>query len=348
MTTALRPAAGGKSAAARRPQAGRVGSMLRYAGRRLAYSVPVVLVASFVFFWAIRSTFDPLAKLRQGRDPGVITRETARLGLDRPVIEQYGLWMKAFVSGDWGVSTRTGGHAQDMIASALATTIQLMVWAVLFAVVIALAIGTYSAARQYSLGDHLLTGLSYLGVAMPAFWLGLMLIQILAIWPREQFALDQPPLYFVGLHSPGQSGINADYFRHLALPVLTLTIGLIASWSRFSRASMLEALTSEYVKTARAKGVPPRRIFFRHALRNSLAPFVTVVAADTALLIGGLVVTEQIYAISGMGRLFLDSLLAGDVFVLLPWMLIVALAMVLFNLAADLGYALLDPRVILR
>ncbi|MFJ6983131.1 ABC transporter permease [Streptomyces sp. NPDC091389] len=331
-----------------RGRAGRSRQMLRYAGRRLAYSVPVVLVASFVFFWAVRSTFDPLTKLRQARDPGVLARETARLGLDRPVVEQYLLWMKAFVTGDWGVSTRTGDRAEGMIGSALGTTLQLVVWAVLFAVIVALLIGTYSAARQYSAGDHLLTGLSYLGVAMPAFWLGLMLIQVFAVWPREQFGLSQPPLYFVGLHSPGASGINADYFRHLVLPVMTLTIGLIASWSRFSRASMLEALHSDYVRTARAKGVPPRRIFFRHALRNSLAPFVTVVAADTALLIGGLVVTEQIFAISGMGRLFLDSLLAGDVFVLLPWMLIVALAMVLFNLAADLGYALLDPRVTLR
>ncbi|AXK37028.1 ABC transporter permease [Streptomyces armeniacus] len=322
--------------------------MLGYALRRLIYSVPAVILASFVFFWAVRATFDPLTKLRQARDPGVVRREAARLGLDRSVAEQYFLWMKAFVTGDWGVSTRTGDSAQSMLASALGTTVQLVFWGVLFAGVLALAIGTYSAVRKYSLGDHVLTGFSYLGVAMPAFWLGLILIQLLAVWPKEQFGLAQPPLYFVGLHSPGQSGVNADYFRHLALPVLTLTVSLIASWSRFSRASMLDALGSDYVRTARAKGVPPRRIFFRHALRNSLAPFITVVATDSALLIGGLVVTEQIYAIPGMGRLFLDSLLAGDVYVLLPWMLIVAVAMVLFNLAADLGYALLDPRVALR
>ncbi|MGW6522847.1 ABC transporter permease [Streptomyces sp. NPDC054962] len=328
--------------------AGQGGQMLTYALRRLVYSVPVILVASFVFFWAIRSAFDPLVKLRQARDPEIVQREVARLGLDRPVLEQYVLWLKAFITGNWGVSTRTGDEAQNMIGSALGTTLQLVFWGILFAVVLGLAIGTYSAVRQYSLGDHVLTGLSYLGVAMPPFWLGLILIQVLAVWPRQQFGLAQPPLYFVGLHSPGQSGINADYFRHLALPVITLTVGLIASWSRFSRASMLDALTSDYVKTARAKGVPPRRIFFRHALRNSLAPFVTVVATDSAFLLGGLVVTEQIYAIPGMGRLFLDSLLAGDAFVLLPWMLTVAMAMILFNLAADLGYALLDPRVALR
>ncbi|MFF0447916.1 ABC transporter permease [Streptomyces sp. NPDC004609] len=316
--------------------------------RRLLYSVPVVALASFVLFWTVRSTFDPLAKLRQGRDPGAVEREVARLGLDRPVVEQYALWMKAFVTGDWGTSTRTGGDVRAMIGSSLGTTLQLIFWGVLFATVLALGIGVYSAVRQYSAGDHLLTGLSYLGIAMPTFWLGLLLIQLLAMWPREQFGLAETPLFFVGLHSPGQSGFGMDYLRHLALPVLTLTISLIASWSRFSRTAMLEALSSDYVRTARAKGVPSRQIFFRHALRNSLAPFVTVVALDAALLFGGLVVTEQIYAIPGMGRLFLDSMLAGDVFVLVPWMLVVALAMVLFNLAADLGYALLDPRVVLR
>ncbi|MFF7244598.1 ABC transporter permease [Embleya sp. NPDC008237] len=322
--------------------------MLRYTVRRLAYSLPVLVIASFILFWAVRATFDPLAKLRQSTDPGAVRRQTELLGLDRSVPEQYLLWMKAFVTGDWGTSTRTSGSVLPMIGSALEVTLQLMFWGVLFAAVIALGIGIYSAARQYSVGDYVLTGLSYMGIAMPAFWLGLVLIQVLAVWPRQQFGLSEPPLYFIGLHSVGRSGINLDYFRHLALPVVTLTIGLVAGWSRFSRTSMLEALGSDYVRTARAKGVPRRRILFRHALRNALAPFVTVVALDAAALVGGLVVTEQIYAIPGMGRLFLSSILAGDVFVLIPWMLVVAVAVIAFNLLADVAYALLDPRVALR
>lgn len=322
--------------------------MVTYITRRLLYSLPVVAVASFFLFWAVRTTFDPLSKLRQGRDPTALARETARLGLNRPVAEQYGLWMKAFVTGDWGTSTRTDGAVSGMIGSALGTTLQLIGWGVLFAVLAALAIGLFSAARQYSVGDYAFTALSYLGIAMPPFWVGLLLIQVLAVWPQQQFDLAHPPLYFVGLHSPGTGGFGLDYFRHLALPVLTMTVGLVASWSRFSRATLLDSLTSDYVRTARAKGVPRRQILIRHVLRNSLAPFVTVVAMDAALLFGGLVVTEQIYAIPGMGRLFLDSMLAGDVFTLVPWMLVVALAMILFNLLADIGYALLDPRVTLR
>jgi len=316
--------------------------------RRALYSIPVILVASFVLFWAVRSTFDPLAKLRQAHDPSVIQREIERLGLDRSIVEQYFLWLKAFVTGDWGTSSRTGSPVFQLIGEALWPTAQLAFWGLLVAVVIAGAVSVYSAVRRYSLGDNLLTGASYLGIAMPAFWFGLILIQTFAVWPKEQFGLAEPPLYFVGLHSPGESGFNLDYLRHLVLPVAALMIALVATWSRFGRAAMLDALSSDYVRTARAKGVPRRQIIWRHAVRNSLAPFVTVVALDAAVLIGGLVVTEQIFAIPGMGRLFLDSLVAGDVFVLLPWMIVVAIAVVICNLLADIGYALLDPRVRLR
>ena len=322
--------------------------MITYTVRRILLSAPIVLIASFVLFVAVRATFDPLGKLRQSNDPSVVRRETERLGLNKSVPEQFLLWLKGFLTGDWGVSSRTGGDVRQMILQALWPTLQLIFWGILFAVLIAGLIAIYSAVKQYSMADHAMTALSYVGIALPAFWFGLVLIQFLAVMPRQQFGWADPPLYFVGLHSAGRSGFNLDYIRHLVLPVVTLTITLVASWSRFGRASMLDALSSEYVRTARAKGVPRRRIILRHAARNSMAPFVTVVALDAALLFGGLVVTEQIYSIPGMGRLFLDSLLTGDVFVLLPWMLVVACAVVVCNLIADVSYAILDPRVRLR
>lgn len=318
--------------------------MITFITRRVLYSVPVILVASFILFWAVRATFDPLAKLRQAHDPSVIAREVERLGLDRSIPEQYFLWLRAMVTGDWGVSTRTGTPVLPLIGEALWPTLQLAFWGLLVAILIAGGISVYSAVRQYSLGDNLLTGASYIGIAMPAFWFGLILIQTFAVWPKEQFGLSEPPLFFIGLNSPGQTGV-LDYIRHLVLPVAALMIALVASWSRFGRAAMLDALSSEYVRTARAKGVPRRQVIWKHAVRNSMAPFVTVVALDAAILIGGLVVTEQIFAIPGMGRLFLQSLVAGDVFVLLPWMLVVAVAVVLCNLIADIAYAVLDPRV---
>ncbi len=313
--------------------------------RRILYSVPVIWLASFLLFWAVRATFDPLTKLRQSRDPDTLQREIERLGLDQSIFHQYVLWLQAFVTGDWGTSTRTGEAVRPIITDALSPTLQLVFWGVLFASLIAIVISVYSAVRRYSAGDYVLTGLSYVGIALPAFWFGLILIQVLAVEPRQRFGLVDPPLYFVGLHSPGVTGFNLDYLRHLVLPVLTFTITLVASWSRFGRAAMLDALSSDYVRTARAKGVPRRQMIVQHAFRNSLAPLVTVIALDAALLFGGLVVTEQIFAIPGMGRLFLDSLLVGDVFVLVPWMVVVAGAVVLCNLLADISYALLDPRV---
>jgi peptide/nickel transport system permease protein len=318
--------------------------VITFITRRVLYSVPVILVASFILFWAVRSTFDPLAKLRQAHDPAVIAREIERLGLDRSIPEQYFLWLRSLIVGDWGLSTRTGTPVLPLIGDALWPTLQLAFWGLLVAVLIAGGVSVYSAVRQYSWGDNLLTGASYLGIAMPAFWFGLILIQTFAVWPKEQFGLSEPPLFFIGLQSPGQTGV-LDYIRHLILPVAALMIALVASWSRFGRAAMLDALSSDYVRTARAKGVPRRQVIWRHAVRNSLAPFVTVVALDAAILIGGLVVTEQIFAIPGMGRLFLQSLVAGDVYVLLPWMIVVAVAVVICNLIADIAYAVLDPRV---
>ncbi|MDY0908529.1 ABC transporter permease [Microbacterium sp. CFBP9034] len=318
--------------------------MFSFIARRVLYSLPVILIASFILFWAVRSTFDPLAKLRQTADPTALEREIERLGLDRSIFEQYFLWLRSFVTGDWGESSRTGTAVLPLIGDALWPTLQLAFWGLVVAVIVAGGISVYSAVRQYSFGDQVFTGASYIGIAMPAFWFGLILIQALAVWPKEAFGLDEPPLFFIGLPPVTEVGV-LDYVRHLVLPVAALMIALVASWSRFGRTAMLDSLSSDYVRTARAKGVPRRQIIWRHAVRNSLAPFVTVVALDAAILIGGLVVTEQIFAIPGMGRLFLQSLVAGDVFVLLPWMIVVAIAVVLCNLVADIGYAVLDPRV---
>lgn len=319
--------------------------MLRFAVRRMLYSLPVLLLGSFVLFWAVRSVFDPLQKLRQVRDPGVIAREIERQGLDQGILVQYWRWLTSFLSGDWGVSSRTSGSVREMIGAALGVTLQLLIWGVLFATLAAVVIGVWSAVRQYSLSDHLLTGMSYVGVAMPAFWFGLVLIQVLGVWPQQAFGWDEPLFYFVGLSSPDQEPSFLDTARHMVLPVLTLTVGLVAAWSRFTRASMLDALSSDYVRTARAKGVPRRRVIVNHALRNAWGPLMTVVAIDAALLVGGLLVTEQVFSVPGMGRLFLESLLAGDVFVLLPWMVVTGLAVIVLNLVADIMYGILDPRV---
>jgi peptide/nickel transport system permease protein len=319
--------------------------VISYIARRIAYSIPVLLVSSFIVFVAVRLTFDPTVKFRLLKDPTAVARAKARFGLDKPIPMQYVKWLGRVVRGDFGVSTRTGGAVGPMITRALGFTVQLIFWGILLALIIAIAIGVFSAIKQYSLPDYLFTGLSYVGVAMPPFWFGLILIQVFGVFLKQRLHLSHPIFYFIGLHSTGQKGFNLDYVRHLILPILTLTVQLIAQWSRFQRSSMLDVLSSDFIRTARAKGVPRRKVVFRHAFRNALIPLVTDVATQTGLLFGGLVITESIFSIPGMGRLFIDALQAGDVYVVLAYMAVGGVFVILFNLFADLIYGILDPRV---
>ena len=320
--------------------------MLRYLVRRVLGSIPVLLVASFIMFVLVRATFDPLTKFRHQKDSArVLAEQRKALGLNHPIWVQWWNWLKGFVHGDMGTSSRTQDSVSSMIRRDLWPSLQLLFWATIVAVSVALLLSVYSAVKQYSIGDYVFTGLAYVGIAMPAFWFALIAIGVFVTLPVKWFNLDGPIVYSVGLHSEGMSGINLDYFRHLALPVLTLTVTSVAEWSRFGRASMLDVLNADYVRTARAKGVPRRQVVFKHSLRNALIPFVTVTVLDTAFLIGGVIITEQIFSISGMGQGFLNALGAGDAPYLLAWFAITAIAVILFNLLADVFYVLLDPRI---
>lgn len=319
--------------------------MLPYVLRRIAISIPVVLIASFLLFAFVRETFDPTARLRNVRDPNVIARETERLGLNDPVYVQYGKWLGEFVQGDWGESARTREDVTDMTRRAFFNTIQLIIWGILVSALIAVSIGVYSAVRQYSIPDYMFTGLSYLAIAMPPFWFGLIAINVLAFKSQTWFGLSEAPVSFVGLHSARQSGFNLDYLKHLVLPVMTLSVQIVGSWSRFQRSAMLDVMSADYIRTARAKGVPRRQVIFKHGVRNALIPLVTVMGVDIGLLFGGLIITESIFSVPGMGRMFFQALLQGDVAVLEAWMIVVAIFVIGFNLIADILYGLLDPRI---
>ena len=280
--------------------------------RRLLYSLIVLLIASFVAFAGVRAAFDPLAK---------------------------------FAKGDWGTSDSTRESVATMIQRSMGKTLQLIIPGIIISLVAAISLGVYSAVKQYSVGDYVFTTASFIGIAMPPFWFGLLAIEFLAIRSKSLLGLKQNPFFFVGLHSGNGNGFNADYARHLVLPVLTLTVQLIAGWSRFQRAAMLDVLSADYVRTAKAKGVPRRRVIMHHAFRNALIPLVTVVALDAGALFGGLIITEQIFSIAGMGRLFVNSLTNGDAPVLAAWTIVAASFVIIFNLIADVAYGVLDPRV---
>ncbi|MBV8691689.1 MAG: ABC transporter permease [Actinobacteria bacterium] len=339
--------------------------MLTFVARRIAYSVPVVLVASLLVFVFVYNTTDPLARYRASRDPTVITQQGLRAGLlekpctvvghsaggneilkchKRNVFKQYGSWLSKFVRGDMGTSFVTGHRVSTDLRNALWNTLQLIVWGVLLSALLAIAIGVYSAVRQYSILDYTFTGLSFVGLSMPPFWFGLIAIQFFSIDLKNWFNLKEPIFFSIGLHSSQGAGF-IDFGRHLFLPVITLTVQIIAEWSRYQRSSMLDVMSSDYIRTARAKGLGRRQVVFKHGLRNALIPLVTVMAIDIGALFGGLLVTEQIFSWPGMGKLFLDALLNGDTNVLLPWLMVTALFIILFNLLADVLYGLLDPRI---
>jgi len=283
--------------------------------------------------------------LGQVRDKQVRERERERLGLDKPVAVQYARWVGNFARGDMGTSEVTRQPVSTMLASGLGYTMQLMLWAVILSIIAAISIGVYSAVRQYSAGDYIFTTISFIGISIPPFWFAFIAIQFFVFQLMAWLNLSQPIFYFVGLHSTGASGFNIDYLQHLFLPVLVLTVQNIAGWSRYQRASMLDTLNSDYIRTARAKGVPRRQVITRHALRNALIPVVTVMALDIGLLFGGLVITEQIFSIPGMGRIFVQAITNGDAAVLTSWTVVAAFFVLLFNLIADLAYGWLDPRV---
>jgi peptide/nickel transport system permease protein len=316
--------------------------VLTFVVRRLAYSIPVVIIASVLVFSFTRATTDPLARLAQSRDAAeLLPRERVRLGLDKPLYQQYGRWVSEFVRGDWGQSFISRRDVKTEMRDKLGNTIQLIVWGIAFSALVAIAVGVYSAARQYSALDYAFTGLSFVGLSMPVFWFALMAIHFVVYKPIGWFNLDGPLLYSV---KPQGTGL-IQYLRYLALPVLTLSVQLVAGWSRYQRSSMLDVMSSDYIRTARAKGVSRGRVLIKHGLRNALIPLTTVMAIDIGALFGGLIITETIFSWPGMGRLFYDAILSGDTQLVMPWLMITAVFIIGFNLLADVLYGVLDPRI---
>lgn len=316
-----------------------------YIARRLLVAIPVVVVATFVVFVLVSARGDPLRDLR--RQP-TVSQQTIRnlerqYHLDRSTPEQYLRWLGDFARGDWGTSFRTDRPVSHMVRAATWNTVLLAGTAVVLSAFLAIVVGVASALRQHRAFDYAATGFSYFGFSMPEFFFALLLQLVLVVWLREQF--DVRLFYVQGKYSVGEEGNLVNLAQHMVLPVATLMLGSVAAWSRYQRDSMLDALLSDYVRTARAKGVPRRLIIRRHALRNALVPFVTVVAVDAGVLLGGVVVVERIFGWPGLGLLFFDALERSDYPVLLAWMAVATVFVVVFNLLADLLYAVLDPRV---
>ena len=314
--------------------------MTAYIGRRLLQTIPLLFGISIVLFAVIQAApGGPEASLLEtGRfiDPEVIEAYRQRLGVDQPVPVQYVRWLTTTLTGDLGVSFSTTRPVAEMIAERLPATLELMASAFVLAALIAAALGIFSAVRPYTALDHATTGLSFLGIAMPVFWFALILQLV--------FAVRLGWLPVAGTETVGATSF-LDHVKHLVLPAVVLSFRYVAGWSRYLRASLLGVLRADYIRTARAKGVPERTVVGRHALPNALIPLVSVMALNLADLFSGAVITETVFAWPGIGRMFVQAMFARDYPLLMGILLLGSTMVVVFNLVADVVYGVLDPRI---
>lgn len=323
--------------------------MARYVLTRFATTVPILLAISLAVFWGANQVADPTVSLTLNPRiaPEALAEYRDHLGLGEPLMSRYLGWLANFVQGDLGTSlVQNGADVGPIVRTAVANTLVLIVIAVALSLAVGITIGAVSAIRRGSLADNAATLVSFVGISTPVFWLGLMLQLFFGLYLANWLGIAPPLLPTAGLYSPGQQGFDlVDRARHLALPVLALSWQLVAVYSRYMRASLLDVMSSDHIRAARGRGLPERTVVIRHGVRNALIPVSTQAATDAGQLVGGLIVTEQVFQYPGMGRLFLDALFGGDYPVLLASVMITATAVFAINLAADLFYGVLDPRI---
>jgi peptide/nickel transport system permease protein len=313
--------------------------MLRFVFSRLAAVVPVLFVVSCVVFLILRlAPGDPAAVIAGSSATNAdIEQIRARLGLDRSLPVQFGIWLGRVLQGDLGYSYFLNKPVTELIAQRLEPTASLAIGTILLAVLIAVPLGAIAAARMGGWVDRVLSVLSVAGFSIPVFVTGYVLIYLFAI------QLDWLPVQ--GYRPLGGKEGLAGWARHLILPWAALSIIYVALIARITRAAVSEALTEDYIRTARAKGVSEQVVLIRHALRNAAVPIVTVIGIGVALLIGGVVVTETVFAIPGLGSLTVDVVLNRDFPVIQGLVMFFAVVYVLINLLVDLSYLALDPRI---
>lgn len=330
---------------------------LGYIARRLFHLLLIMVGVSVLVFLMLRMIPGDPARLLLGEyaNPDELTRLRAQLGLDQSYLTQYAIYLKNLLQGDFGKSVRTGAPIVNEIGVRLLATIELSLAAMVIATILGITAGVVSSVKQYSIFDYGSMFLALIGVSMPIFWLGLMLIYLLSVkFPilpmmgRITMGLEAPPvtgLVVIDTLIAGQLGAFLDSLRHLILPSFTLATIPMAVVARITRSSMLEVLNKDYVRTARAKGLDEMIVILRHALRNAFLPVVTVLGLNLGLLLGGAVLTETIFSWPGLGRYVVDSLMARDYAAVQSCILIFAVVMALINLFVDLVYVILDPRI---
>ncbi|HHV93039.1 MAG TPA: ABC transporter permease [Firmicutes bacterium] len=315
--------------------------MGRYIARRLLAMIPLLLGISFVVFSLLNILpGDPVSIMLSSNphitpDAETIARLRAQYGLDKPLMTQYVIFLQNLLKGDLGTSVYTQQPVVTAILERMPATIQLALAALVISTAVAIPLGVISAVRQYSWIDHLCLVGSLIGISMPSYWLGLLLMLVFSLKLRWL------PLSGIGYLYNGLG----DVLRHLVMPACTLGFGMAALLARVTRSSMLEVLGQDYIRTARAKGVHERTVVYRHALRNAFIPILTVSGMQFGYLLGGSVIIETIFSWPGIGRLAVNAIMNRDLAVVQGTVLVFTLLFIFINLAVDILYAAVDPRI---
>ena len=340
--------------------------MTRYIIKRLIQGIPLLFIISVILFALMMSMGDPVATMggRRVTRSADYERLKRQLGLDKPIYTQYFYWLVGntwsridldgdgvaespgtrlgILRGDFGTSIVNRKPVMQVIGERIPNTLILMLTGELIVVLGALVIGVYSALKQYSPLDHVVTALSFIGYSMPIFFIALILMFVFAVL-FKRWGL--PYLPTVGMFDPQAGKTFVQVIYHMVLPVISMSVVSLASYSRYIRSTMLDVLNQDYIRTARSKGLPRRSVIFVHALKNASLPIATIVGLDLPFLLGGAVVTERIFAWPGMGRLFLDHVGRADTPVVMGILMLVAVAVIVFQVITDVVYAWLDPRI---
>ncbi|WP_048648888.1 ABC transporter permease [Nitratireductor soli] len=311
--------------------------MLAYTLKRLAAAVPVMLIVAIITFMLMHiGSVDPASRIAgELATPEEVEKIRIAMGLDRPLLHQFVSWFGQVLSGDFGTSILNRMPVLDLVGQRIEPTLSIALFTIVFAVALAVPMGVLAAWNAGTWVDHLIMALAVIAFSMPVFLVGYLLIY--------QFSIELRLLPVQG-YKPLAGGVG-PYLRHLVLPVVSLGLVFLALIARMTRATMLEVLNQDYIRTARAKGLGNTRILVLHALKNAANPIVTTIGFGIAALIGGVVVTETVFAIPGIGRLTIDAVIRRDFPVIQGVILLFSAAYVLINLAIDLSYALFDPRI---
>ncbi len=317
--------------------------MTRFILRRIGQTLLVLLVMSFVIYSLIGlmpgDPIDTMLASNPGATPEVVAHLRQIYGLDQPLMLRYWRWLIAALTGDFGYSRTHSVPVLEVLLPALWQTCKLMILSFTVSVVLSFLLGIIAALRPGGIVDGAISLLAFAGISVPVFWLALMMILV--------FAVNLHWFPASGIYNIGD-GSFADYARHLVMPVTTLALATTGGFIRYVRASMIEVLRMDHVRTARAKGAAEARVVMIHAFRNALIPVVTIMALSFGVLFNGALLTETMFAQPGMGKMIYDAILGNDFNLALTGLLFATLVTLLSNLAADLAYGWLDPRIALK